>query len=266
VIREFTSMQQNLLSGLCDAATANKDTIARQMFVPFVQGSLRSAYLLDAGSRSETTEAEGTIYAAAVLPVVYSCNQNDAELIFDNMRPGATASFVAVEAAFQENYDCMGIACEDVGGLWDDAKGQYFGGAGPCGVPTALPSVPPPSAPTPVPVALTSPGVGVVVSPTENTATAPISEPVSPSAAVVASPTAETAPISVPVASVTNAPTDAPAAGPAAGPTVDATTSAPEVPTTARATTPTVSSATTAQTVLVCLWPLFLILALGNAA
>jgi hypothetical protein len=134
VMREFTSMQQNLLSWQCNAATANKDTIARQMFVPFVQGSLRSAYLLDAGNRSETTKAEGTIYAAAVLPVVYSCNQNDAEVIYDNMLPGATASFAAVEAAFQENYDCMGIACEDVGGLWDDATGQYFDGAGPCGV------------------------------------------------------------------------------------------------------------------------------------
>ena len=34
--------------------------------------------------------------------------------------------------AFERNYGCMGITCEDVGGLYNDADETYLDNAGPC--------------------------------------------------------------------------------------------------------------------------------------
>jgi len=135
IFREFDKMQQNLNTGSCDKARKNKEAIEKQMFVPLLQGTLRYAYKqefeVDAG---EKDEAEGSTFAAAVLPVVASCNAGDAVTIFENMKPGAgnSVDFSAVKSAFERNYGCMGITCADVGGLYDDANEQFFAGAGPC--------------------------------------------------------------------------------------------------------------------------------------
>ena len=32
----------------------------------------------------------------------------------------------------ERNYECLGITCTDVGGIWDDASGVYISGAEPC--------------------------------------------------------------------------------------------------------------------------------------
>merc|ERR1712176_1204430 len=41
------------------------------------------------------------------------------------------ANFAEVKKAFQSVYDCMGIRGTDVGGLWNEATGDYFVGARP---------------------------------------------------------------------------------------------------------------------------------------
>jgi hypothetical protein len=59
----------------------------------------------------------------------------------NNMKIGATAtSFAAVKAAFENNYACMEITCEEVGGLWFSAENRYYDGAEPCasGTPTTF--------------------------------------------------------------------------------------------------------------------------------
>eukprot|EP00965_Chrysotila_dentata_P153624 5077444-Pleurochrysis_carterae.AAC.1 len=49
------------------------------------------------------------------------------------MRIGAPlTSWSAVKAAFERNYECMGITCAEVGGLWDLSGSRYFPGATPC--------------------------------------------------------------------------------------------------------------------------------------
>lgn len=133
IMSEFASMQQNLLLGQCAEAITNKAAITNQLLVPFVQGTLKSAYHLQSGTTSDIIVAEGAIYAAAVLPVVNGCNFKDAKKIFDSMRPGGTLDFATVKAAFELHYDCMGVTCKDVGGLWDKDSGRYFTGAEPCG-------------------------------------------------------------------------------------------------------------------------------------
>merc|ERR1712039_349588 len=82
---------------------------------------------------SEKSAAEAAVFAAAVLPLVHHCNTNDAKTIYTNTRVGrTTTSFDDVKKAFENNYECMGITCADVGGLVGP-EGDYFEGAGPCG-------------------------------------------------------------------------------------------------------------------------------------
>jgi len=105
------------------------------MAVPIVQGTLRYAYLTDpnlsnANSITEKAKAEGAVFAASVLPVVHACSPNDAKTIYTNLAVGSeTTDFPAVKAAFENNYACMNIAGQDVGGLWDHESGQYFASA-----------------------------------------------------------------------------------------------------------------------------------------
>ena len=41
-------------------------------------------------------------------------------------------NFKDVKSAFERNYGCMGITCQEVGGLYDSVKRDYFPGTNPC--------------------------------------------------------------------------------------------------------------------------------------
>jgi hypothetical protein len=136
IFADFERMQTALREKECGMARNIKESIARQMFVPLIQGTLRYAYITDIQpGATQKAEAEGVAFAAAVLPMVHSCNEDDAQTIYDNMKTGQgnTADFDAVKKAFERNYDCLGITCKDVGGYWNSADEVYFEGAGPCG-------------------------------------------------------------------------------------------------------------------------------------
>jgi hypothetical protein len=136
IFADFDRMQTALRAKECVSARTIKESIARQLFVPMIQGTLRYAYITGVQpAATQKAEAEGAAFAAAVLPMVHSCNKDDAQTIYDNMQTGQanTAQFLAVKIAFENNYDCLGITCQDVGGLWNSADEIYFEGAGPCG-------------------------------------------------------------------------------------------------------------------------------------
>jgi hypothetical protein len=136
IFADFDRMQNALRGKECGVARNIKESIAHQIFVPLIQGTLRYAYITGVQpGGTEKAEAEGAAFAAAVLPMVHSCNEDDAQTIYDNMKTGQanTADFNAVKKAFERNYDCLGITCKDVGGYWNSADEVYFEGAGPCG-------------------------------------------------------------------------------------------------------------------------------------
>jgi hypothetical protein len=136
IFDDFDRMENALRLKDCGVARTTKERIARQIFVPLVQGTLRYAYITGVQSgATQKSEAEGAAFAAAILPMVHSCNADDAQTIHDNMKTGQanTADFNAVKKAFENNYDCLGITCEDVGGYWNGGDKVYFEGAGPCG-------------------------------------------------------------------------------------------------------------------------------------
>merc|ERR1712238_464542 len=73
---------------------------------------------------SEKAEAEGLVFAAAVLPAVHACDPVAAKTIADNLQAGqaGTANSADVKAAFESVYECMNVNPEHVGGLCDAAS------------------------------------------------------------------------------------------------------------------------------------------------
>lgn len=136
IFKNFRMGKQDLQLGKCDNVRQYVSRISSLMTVPLVQGVLRYAYVQDKqNDNREKAQAEGATFAAAVLPVLNACNEDDATIVYNNMRVGntGTPSFEVVKAAFENNYNCMGITCEDVGGLIDEVTGGYLNSAEPCG-------------------------------------------------------------------------------------------------------------------------------------
>jgi len=108
--------------------------IVNLMAVPLIQGVLRAAYRIEMEGKGEKEIGYGTVFAAAVLPMVAACNDADAATIEANLTPTKTSTdFAAVKAAFENNYECLNISCEQVSGLVDD-NGGFLMGAEPCGI------------------------------------------------------------------------------------------------------------------------------------
>jgi len=125
--------QSKLLMGQCDAVRPVLEDMVALMSIPLIQGTLRYAYKVDRMSGADKEKAEGAIFAAAIVPRVHNCNTADGDAIMNNMKIGASStSFTAVKTAFEKNYACMKITCEEVGGLWFQAENKYYDDAGPC--------------------------------------------------------------------------------------------------------------------------------------
>jgi hypothetical protein len=136
IFRQFKDGQRQLVQGQCSAARANKERIEQLMAIPLIQGTIRYAYITDTELEpGEKADAEGAVFAAAVLPLVNACSEDDADIIYRNMKTGqnGSANFKHVKQAFERNYDCMGIRCADIGGLYNSATGGYLKDAAPCG-------------------------------------------------------------------------------------------------------------------------------------
>jgi hypothetical protein len=139
IIEEFKKIQQAVMAGdqgECPGAVESKNRIVNLMKVPLIQGALRYAYIQDKERSAdneglESMQGEGATFAAAVLPQVHACGPSDAKRIFDNLRVGASkTNFDEVKHAFERHYECMGVTCSEVGGIWNGE--EYLDHAGPC--------------------------------------------------------------------------------------------------------------------------------------
>merc|ERR1719375_2223567 len=153
IMRQFSLGKLMLNEGKCNQVTPIKNRIVELMSIPLVQGSLRYAYKVGTLGEGDKARAEGAAFSAAILPRVAACNADAAKLISDNMAIDTITSmksgFAAVKKAFESTYACMGMTCEDVGGLTsgsgsaDDSRrrrgsssssssSSYADGAAPC--------------------------------------------------------------------------------------------------------------------------------------
>jgi hypothetical protein len=138
LLDQFNIGQSKLTQGECASARENKERIEQLMTIPLIQGAIRYAYITDVEEWTEWSEAEGATFAAAILPLVHACNEEAAATIYSNAKIGQNGSgdYAAVKSAFESVYECLGITCQDVGGLYDESTGTYFEGASPCGTST----------------------------------------------------------------------------------------------------------------------------------
>merc|ERR1719364_284451 len=128
-----------LQQGECSKVRPVVEQIVSLMTVPLVQGTLRYAYKVGhvPAQRIAKNAAEGSTFAAALLPMVHHCNPASATVVADNMKFGLAfsatdgtlptvptagvgqqlPSFPAVKEALEKTYACLGITCDMVGSL-----------------------------------------------------------------------------------------------------------------------------------------------------
>ena len=105
-----------------------------------------------AAERSAKNAAEGSTFAAALLPMVHHCNPASATVVADNMKFGLAFSatdgtlptlptagvgqqlpdFAKVKEALEKTYACLGITCDMVGALGDAVGDASIGAATKC--------------------------------------------------------------------------------------------------------------------------------------
>lgn len=138
LFQDWNQGKAHLLQGQCDDAEAALGKITSLMTVPLVQGLLFHTYELDIyQDQREVVQAEAATFAAALLPLLHECSAGNADLVHQNVRvgKGLTASFEVVKGALERQYDCLGISCQDIGGLVSLANKEVFlYNAEPCGL------------------------------------------------------------------------------------------------------------------------------------
>ena len=137
VMRLFKVGQRIILDGDCSSLEETKTYIVRYMTVPLIQSALRYAYISSEFSdQSDKLRVLGerATYFASILPIVHDCSMDDADIIYEetNINAVEATDFSTVKAALERNYNCIGVTCEQIGGVFDASQGKYFEGAEPC--------------------------------------------------------------------------------------------------------------------------------------
>lgn len=136
IFEAFSSGRDALMSGDCLAAGQHSKSISRKMTIPLVQGILRNAHALDLQEIQDGwVRGQVAAYASAILPLIHECSSGTAYTLLEDLirRDIAGTSFEVVKDSLERTYTCLGITCEDVGGLLTVNKNGYEPGAGPCG-------------------------------------------------------------------------------------------------------------------------------------
>jgi len=147
----FEQGARKIERGECSAVRPIVNRIVSLMAVPLVQGALRYAYLVGMvpSSRTPKAAAEGSAFTAAVLPMVHHCSPGAAATISANMRnglfdAGVYPNFLAVKAAFESTYACLGFTCDQVGALQNSSGSLLHADTAACITVTSSPPPPPP--------------------------------------------------------------------------------------------------------------------------
>jgi hypothetical protein len=135
VFEAFNDGKNLLNEGNCAEVMARSSQIKSLMIIPIIQGLIRAVYALDVQNDfQETTQGTGAAYAAAILPLVSKCNEGNAAVIYNDLKPGNSlkGSYEVVKASLERSYECLGINCEHVGGLINLRSDGYLLGAEAC--------------------------------------------------------------------------------------------------------------------------------------
>mmetsp|Transcript_1533 Transcript_1533/g.2332 ORF Transcript_1533/g.2332 Transcript_1533/m.2332 type:complete len:556 (+) Transcript_1533:79-1746(+) len=139
----FRMAQKDITNSKCNTLIAIKNRIVQLMTVPLIQSTLRYAYINNYQTMNDVDRAkaqsEGATYAASVVPMLHFCekdnvqSQRDAQLIYELMTVGPSETkFTEVKKAFERHYGCLGLSCEDIGGIYDQKTKSYLHNTKPC--------------------------------------------------------------------------------------------------------------------------------------
>lgn len=122
IMEKFQSGQELLSRGGCEEVEETKNRILSLMTVPLIQGTLYYSHLL---RDVQDDQILGAAYAfvAAILPLLNDCDSEGVGIIFNSVQiPSSDAAvstdfFPLVRGFIEEQYECLGLSCQDIGGL-----------------------------------------------------------------------------------------------------------------------------------------------------
>jgi len=125
IMELFAAGSQAVYAGDLPMIKYYTKTISEKIGVPLVQGTLRYAYRMSTGSTKDKEVAEGGVFAFGAFPKLWKCSKKGFSKAYTEMKIGGNKagkkdiSFDNVKNAFECNYKCMGIRCDEVGSLYD---------------------------------------------------------------------------------------------------------------------------------------------------
>jgi hypothetical protein len=131
----FRGGQRMIKDRDCEGAKDLIESIVALMTIPLIQGTIRYAHLLAHEPEYwEPYGAEAAAFASSVLPLIHQCDPTSAKVIYDNLQVqnNPIVDFVAVKRAFEKNYICLKVSCQQVGGIYNPFSGGYIEGTEPC--------------------------------------------------------------------------------------------------------------------------------------
>lgn len=144
IFEQFNYGKKNILRNDCDALQDNKEKIVSLMTIPLIQGVLHNSYYSSGIVQdSDPTEEEkykalNAVYTVSILPIIDNCVSNDGVILYENNindsndNNNAETKFKMVKRSLEKSYECIGIKCSDVGGLFDGYSKEYMRYAEPC--------------------------------------------------------------------------------------------------------------------------------------
>ena len=123
----FAQGSQSIFSGDLLATKAIITEISQKLNVPYIQGTFRYAFRLskDGAIFQDKEIAEGGAFAAASIPKLAQCSNKAAQAVAAEVGIGQgvagvdKVNFAVVKKAFECNYECLGVRCDEVGSLFD---------------------------------------------------------------------------------------------------------------------------------------------------
>jgi hypothetical protein len=122
IMDQLQSGQAHLSGGSCQEAKEIKNRIVSLMTVPIIQGALYYSFLLR-GVQDDRTHAAAYSFVAAILPLLNECGSEGVAIVFSSVQiptsdaAVATDFFPSVKGFMEEQYECLGVSCQDIGEL-----------------------------------------------------------------------------------------------------------------------------------------------------
>jgi len=150
VMEEFRLGKIGLAQADCHGQVQQSyTTILHAMRVPWIQGVLRAAFVTSSDdtvaafdtNRRDDERGRGAAFLAALLPDLHHCSKDAAQRVYDELQTGRP-DYGAVRDALEQQYECLGVTCDDVGGYLDSNSKRtggtyntytYYQATRPCG-------------------------------------------------------------------------------------------------------------------------------------